>query len=129
MGVKGFLSNIDKNLTSICGSSVSIRGHLVIDGVDLLHSLYQKHHLDWANGGYYAKLREVVLEFFGNLRSASVQPIVVMDGAGIESYLEELVYRKNRSVGDIHENLKKNAHLWQHGRSKTLPSNSVQGYI
>ena len=79
----------------------------MIDGVNLLHLLYRKHHLDWANGGCYVKLREIVLEFFGNLQSASVQPIIVMDGAGIESHLEDTVYRRNRSVGDVHENLQK----------------------
>ena len=113
MGVKGFLNVIDKNLSSICGPIVSIRDQLIIiDGVNLLHSLYQEHHLDWANGGYYAKLREIVLEFFGNLQSAGVRPIVVMDGAGIESHLEDVVYRRNRTIGDIHENIQK-AHTSQ----------------
>ncbi len=117
MGVKGFLNVIDKNLPTICGPIVSIQGHLVIDGVNLLHSLYQEHHLDWANGGYYARLREIVLEFFGNLQSAGVRPIVVMDGAGIESHLEDVVYRRNRTIGDIPENIKK-AHTSQ-GREQT----------
>ena len=108
MGVKGFLAVLDSNLPSICGPIASIQGRqLVIDGVNLLHSLYQEHHLDWANGGYYVKLREITLEFFGNLQSARVQPIVVMDGAGIESHVQDVVYRRNRTIGDIPENIQK----------------------
>ena len=117
MGVKGFLNVIDNNLPTICGPIVSIQGQLVIDGVNLVHWLYQEHHLDWANGGYYAKLREIVLEFFGSLQSAGVRPIVVMDGAGIESYIEDVVYRRNRTIGDIPENIQK-AHTSQ-GREET----------
>lgn len=117
MGVKGFLSVIDNNLSTICGPIANIQGRLVIDGVSLLHCLYQEHHLDWANGGYYAKLREIVLEFFGNLQSAGVRPIVVMDGAGIEGYVEDVVYRRNRTIGDISENIRK-AHASE-GREET----------
>ena len=117
MGVKGFLKVIDNNRSTICGPIVSICGQLVIDGVNLLHWLYQEHHLDWANGGYYAKLREVVVEFFANLQSAGVRPIVVMDGAGIESHVEDVVYRRNRTIGDIPEHIQK-VHTSQ-GRDET----------
>ena len=117
MGVKGFLRVIDDNLSTICGPIANIQGRLVIDGVNLLHCLYQEYHLDWANGGYYAKLREIVLEFFGNLQSARVRPIVVMDGAGIEGYVDDVVYRRNRTIGDISENIQK-AHTSQ-GREET----------
>lgn len=110
MGVKGFAQVIDSNLPSICGPIKSIHGRLVIDGVNLLHEFYVHHHLDWANGGCYAKLREITLEFFRNLKSAGVDPIIVMDGAGIKSHLEDTVYRRNRSIGDIPECIKK-AHI------------------
>ena len=107
MGVKGFLKVIKSNLSSICGPISNIEGRLVIDGLNLLHEFYLQHHLDWANGGCYAKLREITLEFFGNLLSAGVRPIVVLDGAGIKSHLEETIYRKNRSIEDIPESIRK----------------------
>ena len=106
MGVKGFHAVIDSNLPSICGPIVSIRDRLVIDGVNLLHELYLQHHLDWANGGCYPKLHDITVEFFRNLQSAGVQSIVVMDGAGIENHLQDLVYRRNRSIEDIPESIK-----------------------
>ena len=112
MGVKGFFNVIENNLSTICDPYVSIRGQLIIDGVNLLHWLYQEHNLDWANGGYYVKLREVVVEFFANLQSAGVRPVVVMDGAGIESHIEDMVYRRNRTIGDISERIQK-AHTSQ----------------
>ena len=110
MGVKGFAQVIDSNLPSICGPITTIHGRLVIDGVNLLHEFYVHHHLDWANGGCYARLHEITLDFFRNLKSAGVHPIVVMDGAGIKSHLEDTVYRRNRSIGDIPECTKK-AHI------------------
>ena len=64
---------------------------------------YRAHHLGWANGGCYTRLREITLEFFNNLTSAWVQPIVVMDGAGVQSHIEDTIYRRNRSIGDIPE--------------------------
>ena len=115
MGVKGLLAVIDNNLPKICGPISSVQGKLVIDGMNLLHELYVQHRLDWANGGCYPKLREVTLEFFGNLLSAGVEPIVVMDGAGMESHLQDVVYRRNRSIGDIPESMQK-AHSAQAGQ-------------
>jgi hypothetical protein len=107
MGVKGFLRVLDNNLPTICGPTVSIQGRLVIDGANLLHWIYQEH--------------EIVLEFFGNLQSAGVRPIVVMDGAGgIESYIEDVVYRRNRTIGDIAEDIRRHTLLREerkHGTS------------
>ena len=107
MGVKGLAQVIDSNLSTICTNITSIQGQLVIDGVNLLHEFYVHHHLDWANGGGYPRLREVTLEFFENLKSAKVQPIVIMDGAGIERHLQDTIYRRNRSIGDIPECIQK----------------------
>ena len=118
MGVKGLGAVIDKTLQSICGPVVSVQGRLVIDGGNLLHELYREHHLDWANGGCYPKLHEVTVEFFRNLQSAGVQPIVVIDGAGVESDLQDVFYRRNRSIGDIPECIKK-AHASQDSHRET----------
>ena len=118
MGVKGFLHVIDSNLSSVCGPLSNVEGRLVIDGINLLHELYVQHHLDWANGGCYAKLREVTLELFGNFLSAGVRPIIVLNGAGVQSQLEETVYRRNRSIGDIPESIKK-AHTAPEGGLET----------
>ena len=101
MGIKGLQTVIDDNLHLICGPAETVQGELVIDGVNLLHELYLQHHLDWANGGCYAELRQITIEFFANLKSAGVRPTVVIDGAGIESHLKDKVYRRNLSIGDI----------------------------
>ncbi len=101
MGIKGLQTTIENNLDLICGSAQKIQGRLVIDGVNVLHELYLHHNLDWANGGCYLKVHEVTVGFFDNLQKAGVRPIVIMDGAGIESHLQDKVYRRNLSISKI----------------------------
>ncbi len=44
---------------------------------------------------------EVTVRIFGNLQKAGVHPIVIIDGAGVESHLQDKVYRRNLSISDI----------------------------
>ena len=101
MGIKGLQTIIDNNLSDICGAAKRIQGHLVIDGVNLLHELYLQHNLDWANGGCYYKVREITIRFFDELLRTGVNPIVIMDGTGCENSLKDKVCRRNLSIGDI----------------------------
>lgn len=51
--------------------------YLVIDGCSLCYNLYT---FDWINGGQYTDYYHTMVEFFGALRSSSVESIVVIDG-------------------------------------------------
>ncbi len=107
MGVSGLQKLIEqaKNIEA-CSPKQALGGKLIIDGNDLLHELYRDFHLDWAHGGQYPQLHRVVTEFFTALCSQGVQPIVVVDGGGDEVLVDELVYRRNRSIEKLPEDRK-----------------------
>ena len=104
MGVGGLKKLIEsrENIDACCPWQ-QIGGKLIVDGNDLLHELYRDRKLDWAHGGQYPQLRATVIEFFGALQRQGVQPIVLLDGGGDESFIEDLVHRRNLSIRELPE--------------------------
>lgn len=101
MGIKDLLKLIRENEKELCTEPRPIRGEVIVDGYGLLHDLYVKYNLDWANGGCYAEQHRVTLNYFEALVKGGVKPIVVVDGGGCEKQHEDTVYRRKRDILEI----------------------------
>lgn len=94
---------INENEGFICSASRLLRGELIVDGYGVLHELYEKYKLDWANGGCYAEQHRVTKEYFGALVKAGVKPIVVVDGGGCATHHDDTVHRRQQEIQKIPE--------------------------
>ena len=106
MGIKRLLQLITENRDSICTAPCRIRGELIVDGYGVLHELYEKHNLDWGNGGRYAEQYRVTVDYFEALISGGIRPIVVVDGGGCIVQHNDTVYRRNRDIVSIPKQLR-----------------------
>lgn len=107
MGIKGLWKLISENEKDICTEIRHIRGELIVDGYGVLHELYVKHNLDWANGGRYSQQQRVTVEYFEAMITAGVKPIVVVDGGGCMKQHEDTVHRRNKDIVQIPDQLHK----------------------
>jgi hypothetical protein len=106
MGIKGLMKLINENVESICTAPQSMRGELIIDGYGILHELYEKYKLDWANGGCYGEQHRATLEYFECMANAGVKPIVIVDGGGSAMQHADTVHRRQKDIRKTTENIK-----------------------
>ena len=106
MGIKGLMKLINENRRDVCTEPRYIRGELVVDGYGVLHELYEKYELDWANGGCYAHQHRVTIDYFQALVNGGIKPIVVLDGGGCAVQHEDTVYRRQKSITDTPSQIK-----------------------
>ena len=83
-----------------------LKGHLVIDGYSLCHSLHSQFHIDWIHGGQYWEFRHRLIEFFTSLTTNDIEPVVVFDGVDSKRKKEAVVWRrKEEKMWSIQESL------------------------
>lgn len=111
MGIKGLMKLINEYEASICTPTCTLRGELIVDGYGVLHELYEKYSLDWANGGCYAQQHRATVEYFKAIVGAGVRPIVVVDGGGSEAQHDDTVYRRQKEMQKTPEHIQK----WHEG--------------
>ena len=106
MGIKGLMKLINENEASICTPTSTIQGRLIVDGYGVLHELYEKYELDWANGGCYAAQHRVTVEYFEAIVNAGGRPIVVVDGGGSEAQHADTVHRRQKEMQKTPEHVR-----------------------
>ena len=100
-----------------------VRGRLVVDGNNLVHSL---HNMEWSNGGQYPEYRRAVRRFFLTLRRSGIEPIVIFDGVNDEQKMSTYMKRKQERVDFIHKRMTNTSRSTQcHGRVIPLLSSEV----
>ena len=107
MGIKGLLQLINENKDSVCTKAVSLKGKLIIDGIGVLHQLYDVHDLEWANGGCYADQHKFTVAFFTALTESGVQPVVILSGGVSKTNFKHAFNRRSQSIQYMPEDLKK----------------------
>lgn len=107
MGIKGLWKLISENEKETCTEACRIRGELIVDGYGVLHELYVKYNLDWANGGCYSEQHRVTMEYFEAMLQGGVNPIVVVDGGGCTKQHEDTVHRRHGEIKKIPDQLHK----------------------
>ena len=78
-----------------------------MDGYGILHELYDTRKLEWASGGCYAEQHRATEEFYQVLIQSGVDPIVILDGGGTKTSIEDIVHRRKRNINEIPKDLKK----------------------
>ena len=91
MGIQGLSTFVDKYF--VRWERKRLRGRLVIDGNNLMHTL---HNTDWSNGGQYPEYREKVRVFFKALKMEGIEPIVIFDGVDYEEQKTAVMMRRRR---------------------------------
>lgn len=118
MGIRGLIQIIKANQGG-CSELTCIEGKLIVDGYSILHELYGRLQLEWASGGCYTDQHTAVVEYFQGLVNDGVSPIVVVDGGGAETYINDTIDRRNNDINDLPGELRK-----QHENSDTKEYNS-----
>jgi hypothetical protein len=121
MGIKGLLKLVSDNEKEICTEERQIVGELIVDGYGILHQLYVKHGLDWANGGCYSRQHKVTVDYFEAMLKEGVRPIVVVDGGGCEKQHSDTVHRRGKDIADIPKQLEQHHDNTQSSHAHLLP--------
>ncbi len=85
----------------LCGPPATIRGNLLVDGYSVLHELYSKYKIEWATGGCYVDQVRATQEYYGALVRSGVKPIVVLDGGGTQTSIDDAVHSRNREINGL----------------------------
>ena len=102
-----------------------MRGRLVVDGNNLVHSL---HNMEWSNGGQYPEYRRAVRRFFLTLRRSGIEPIVIFDGVNDEQKMSTFMKRKQERVDFIHKRMTDNTSRPTKCRDHIIPLLSSEVY-
>ena len=95
MGIPGLTTFVDENFSGKW-LKYEAKGHLVIDGYSLCHSLHALFNIDWIHGGQYWSFRHHLLHFFNALRTSGVVPVVVFDGIDSKREKEQVIWKRRR---------------------------------
>ena len=90
MGIPKLTSFVNKFFTG--WKEEKLGKYLVIDGCSLCYYLYT---FDWINGGQYTDYYNTMVNFFGALRSSTVESIVVIDGYAYPEEKSDTVSKRN----------------------------------
>ena len=105
MGIKGLLQLINENKDRVCTKTVLIKGKLIVDGIGVLHHLYDIYKLKWGGHECYADQHKATMEFFEALKNAGVEPVVVLGGGESKTHLHQSIHRRNRALNAFPEEL------------------------
>ena len=100
MGIKKLDKFITDNQRQLCTPAAPIRGKLIVDGCSVLREFYSKFKNEWAFGGYYADLLKVTTKFYEALVVAGVEPIVIVNGEGTNSYIDNVIRTRKAEIND-----------------------------
>ena len=95
MGVKGLTSFVEQHFSR--WQTKEIRGRLVVDGNNLVFSLYKA---DWVYGGQYPEFRQECVDYFTSLQRNGIVPIVVFDGVDHEQQKVATIMKRRRETID-----------------------------
>ena len=107
MGITKLREFIRSHQDQLCTPAAPIRGKLLVDGCGVLHELYALYKVEWAFGGCYAEQLKATVHFYETLVRAGVEPIVIMEGGGSESFIDYAILRRSNKINNISGNLRK----------------------
>lgn len=121
MGIPEFTSFIDKHFTR--WQSRELKGHLVIDGNNIMHRLWR---CDWTHGGQFDEYKRSIKGFYKGLQEGRVKPIVVLDGlTHTGQKWPTYVKRREDKIKLVHKKLHTNEVV----KDNVLPSLGFEVYM
>lgn len=134
MGIKGLHYYVDNKCPEVC-RTVSIKELadeirmpncepvLVVDGMSLMHKLYEKQ-LDWICGGQWYQFVHILINFVQRFRNIGVKLVLFFDGTVCTTKRKEWVSRRVKKYKDIAFIFKyvKQTHLCPEDRFFQLPA-------
>ena len=107
MGITKLREFIRNHQDQLCTPAAPIRGKLLVDGCGVIHELYSLYKVEWAFGGCYAEQLKATIHFYETLVRVGVEPIVIMEGGGSESFIDYAILRRRSRIKNISEDLRK----------------------
>ena len=107
MGIKGLLKLINENRDQICSPAINLRGKILVDV--MVYFMSSMTLESWSGPVVVAMLSstEQQRRFISVLIQSGVGPIVILDGGGTKTSIEDIVHRRQRNINEITKELKK----------------------
>lgn len=104
MGVQGLKSYIENSNRNFLRSWAFRDNRLIIDGCNLMYSLYFDYNLDQMHGGDYDAFEDLITQFFKNLAACDICPYVVLDGGAdhTDKKFDTVMKRKQQKINEAH---------------------------
>ena len=100
MGIQKLGKFITDNQGELCTPTAPIREKLIVDGWSVLREFYSKLKKKWAFGGCYDDLLKVTKKFYEGLVAAGVEPIVIVNGEGTNSHIDNVIRTRKKEIND-----------------------------
>lgn len=80
---------------------------IAVDGINLMYSLYEYHHISWTCGGQLKEYMKHLERFIESFKREGIDLIFFFDGSNVMFNVDGWIQRKRQAVNDVHKFLDK----------------------